>query len=74
MSDAGSAPPVADEGRRLRRSLGSRDLVVYGLLSIAPTAPVGVFGTLDARSHGAVALVCVLAVLWTQRRARAVAG
>ncbi|MFF5445241.1 APC family permease [Streptomyces sp. NPDC012888] len=47
----------------LRRSLGFRDLVVYGLLFIAPMAPVGIFGTLDARSHGAVALVYVCATV-----------
>lgn len=45
----------------LRRSLGFRDLVVYGLLFIAPMAPVGVFGALDAKAHGAVALVYVVA-------------
>ncbi|CAL9580260.1 APC family permease [Streptomyces sp. enrichment culture] len=48
---------------QLRRSLGFRDLVVYGLLFIAPMAPVGVFGTLDAKSHGAVALVYVVATI-----------
>ncbi|GAA3075096.1 APC family permease [Streptomyces roseofulvus] len=48
---------------RLRRTLGFRDLVVYGLLFIAPMAPVGVFGTLDAKSHGAVALVYVVATV-----------
>ncbi|MBT2489193.1 APC family permease [Streptomyces sp. ISL-96] len=47
----------------LRRSLGFRDLVVYGLLFIAPMAPVGVFGTLDAKSHGAVALVYLVATV-----------
>ncbi|MFV0128026.1 APC family permease [Streptomyces sp. HMX112] len=47
----------------LRRTLGFRDLVVYGLLFIAPMAPVGVFGTLDARSHGAVALVYLVATV-----------
>ncbi|MFF3264488.1 APC family permease [Streptomyces sp. NPDC002932] len=47
----------------LRRTLGFRDLVVYGLLFIAPMAPVGVFGTLDAKSHGAVALVYVAATV-----------
>ncbi|MFE9258870.1 APC family permease [Streptomyces sp. NPDC006879] len=47
----------------LRRTLSFRDLVVYGLLFIAPMAPVGVFGTLDARSHGAVALVYVVATV-----------
>ncbi|MFE7515324.1 APC family permease [Streptomyces sp. NPDC057540] len=48
---------------KLRRNLGFRDLVVYGLLFIAPMAPVGVFGTLDAKSHGAVALVYVVATV-----------
>ncbi|MFJ4911319.1 APC family permease [Streptomyces sp. NPDC088726] len=48
---------------RLRRTLGFRDLVVYGLLFIAPMAPVGVFGTLDAKSHGAVALVYIAATV-----------
>ncbi|MFI8105583.1 APC family permease [Streptomyces sp. NPDC086023] len=52
----------ADRGG-LRRNLGFRDLVVYGLLFIAPMAPVGVFGTLDARSHGAVALVYLVATV-----------
>ncbi|MFF3453390.1 APC family permease [Streptomyces sp. NPDC002730] len=47
----------------LRRTLGFRDLLVYGLLFIAPMAPVGVFGTLDAKSHGAVALVYVVATI-----------
>ncbi|MCB5181114.1 APC family permease [Streptomyces antimicrobicus] len=68
------APPAADTAVEtdpargpgsgaLRRSLGFRDLVVYGLLFIAPMAPVGIFGTLDARSHGAVALVYVVATV-----------
>ncbi|WP_236063599.1 APC family permease [Streptomyces poriferorum] len=48
---------------RLRRTLGFRDLVVYGLLFIAPMAPVGVFGTLDAKSEGAVALVYIAATV-----------
>ncbi|MGW5864507.1 APC family permease [Streptomyces sp. NPDC055239] len=59
----GAHPGTADEGDGLRRSLGFRDLVVYGLLFIAPMAPVGVFGTLDAKSHGAVALVYVIATI-----------
>lgn len=58
-------PPGAPRapGTALRRSLGFRDLVVYGLLFIAPMAPVGVFGTLDAKSHGAVALVYLFATV-----------
>ncbi|MEU4928039.1 APC family permease [Streptomyces yokosukanensis] len=63
MSDTETAASPTDEHRRLRRSLGLRDLVVYGLLFIAPMAPVGVFGTLDARSRGAVALVYVVATV-----------
>lgn len=47
----------------LRRSLTLRDLVVYGLLFIAPMAPVGVFGALDAKSHGVVPLVYVAATV-----------
>ncbi|MFI5645535.1 APC family permease [Kitasatospora sp. NPDC051705] len=57
-STSDQAPPGA-----LRRSLGVRDLVVYGLLFIAPMAPVGVFGVLDARSHGAVAAVYLVATV-----------
>ncbi|MFJ8883403.1 APC family permease [Streptomyces sp. NPDC102402] len=53
---------TTEEGK-LRRTLGFRDLVVYGLLFIAPMAPVGVFGTLDARSDGAVALVYLVATV-----------
>ncbi|GAB7031289.1 hypothetical protein JCM4914_27500 [Streptomyces platensis subsp. malvinus] len=53
---AGAAGPGA-----LRRTLTFRDLVVYGLLFIAPMAPVGIFGTLQAKSHGAVTVVYVVA-------------
>ncbi|MDJ0384198.1 APC family permease [Streptomyces sp. G-G2] len=56
-------PPGSAPGGGLRRSLGFRDLVVYGLLFIAPMAPVGIFGTLDAKSHGAVALVYLAATV-----------
>ncbi|MFE7752802.1 APC family permease [Streptomyces sp. NPDC057428] len=59
MAGSGSS---TEEGR-LRRTLGFRDLVVYGLLFIAPMAPVGVFGTLDAKSDGAVALVYLVATV-----------
>ncbi|MEW2552924.1 APC family permease [Streptomyces zhihengii] len=58
----GGRDAAGDHGG-LRRTLGFRDLVVYGLLFIAPMAPVGVFGTLDAKSDGAVALVYVVATV-----------
>ncbi|MFD5449746.1 APC family permease [Streptomyces sp. NPDC003470] len=63
MSESGTTAPGAGAEHELRRTLGFRDLVVYGLLFIAPMAPVGVFGTLDAKSHGAVALVYVVATV-----------
>lgn len=62
MTDSGT-DSGSTERARLRRTLGFRDLVVYGLLFIAPMAPVGVFGTLDAKSDGAVALVYVAATV-----------
>ncbi|MFC5718889.1 APC family permease [Streptomyces gamaensis] len=49
--------PADGAASALHRTLSFRDLVVYGLLFIAPMAPVGVFGTLDAKARGAVALV-----------------
>ncbi|WP_406862901.1 APC family permease [Streptomyces sp. HUAS MG47] len=58
---AEEAPIAGHTG--LRRNLGFQDLVVYGLLFIAPMAPVGVFGALDARSDGAVALVYLVATV-----------
>ncbi|MFE0457998.1 APC family permease [Kitasatospora sp. NPDC058965] len=61
MSDRPVPPAAAPPRGGLRRSLGLRDLVVYGLLFIAPMAPVGVFGVLDARSRGAVAAVYLVA-------------
>ncbi|MCB5909739.1 APC family permease [Streptomyces pinistramenti] len=47
----------------LRRTLSFRDLIVYGLLFIAPMAPVGIFGTLQAKSHGAITLVYLVATV-----------
>lgn len=60
--EAGTAPMTQD-GPGLRRSLTLRDLIVYGLLFIGPTAPMGTFGVLDARSGGAIGLVFVIATL-----------
>ncbi|MCP2170412.1 APC family permease [Goodfellowiella coeruleoviolacea] len=57
----GAAGSAADGA--LRRSLGLRDLIVYGLLFIGPVAPISVFGVLDAGSGGAVALVFVVATV-----------
>ncbi|MGW2919383.1 APC family permease [Streptomyces angustmyceticus] len=58
---AGEVPGGGAPGAALRRTLTFRDLVVYGLLFIAPMAPVGIFGTLQAASHGAVTTVYLVA-------------
>ncbi|MGF1432441.1 APC family permease [Kitasatospora sp. LaBMicrA B282] len=63
MSDPASTVGEATDGSELRRTLGLRDLVVYGLLFIAPMAPVGIFGVLEAKSHGAVAAVYLVATV-----------
>jgi amino acid transporter len=47
----------------LRRTIGLTELVFFGLVFIGPAAAVGVFGTLDARSGGAVALVYIVATI-----------
>ncbi|WP_078601019.1 APC family permease [Streptomyces violens] len=60
---AGAAGATLAAGARLKRSLSFRDLIVYGLLFIAPMAPVGIFGTLQAKSHGAITLVYVVATI-----------
>ncbi|WP_019545312.1 APC family permease [Streptomyces sulphureus] len=55
--------PEPGSGGELRRTLTFRDLIVYGLLFIAPMAPVGIYGALDARSQGTVPLVYVVATI-----------
>ncbi|WIK64049.1 APC family permease [Gleimia hominis] len=47
---------------KLRRTLSVTDLIVYGMLFIGITAPMGTFGVLDARSGGVTPLVFVIAV------------
>lgn len=46
---------------KLNKSMRFRDLIIMGLLFIGPTAPVGLFGVLDAVSHGAIVLVYLVA-------------
>ncbi|WP_030370623.1 APC family permease [Streptomyces rimosus] len=57
------ASPGASADAGLRRTLSFRDLIVYGLLFIAPMAPVGIFGTLQAKSHGAITVVYLVATV-----------
>jgi amino acid transporter len=47
----------------LAKNLTLRDLIVYGLLFIGPTAPMAVFGVVDAKSGGVTALVYLVATI-----------
>jgi putrescine importer len=47
----------------LKRSLRFRDLMLYGIVLIQPTAPVPVFGVLYEKSHGHVTLSILLALI-----------
>src|SRR5579875_1453721 len=47
----------------LKRSLRFRDLVLYGIVLIQPTAPMPVFGVLYQKSHGHVTLTILLALI-----------
>ncbi|MEV6922914.1 APC family permease [Dactylosporangium sp. NPDC051485] len=57
--------PVQGSGYRpeLRRTLGFRDLVVYGLVFMVPIAPMGIFGSVYASSGGMVALAYVVGMI-----------
>ena len=47
----------------LKRTLRFRDLVLYGIILIQPTAPMPVFGVLYQESHGHVVAVILLAMV-----------
>lgn len=61
MTSNASAPAPAEGS--LKRSISLGQLVFFGLVFIGPAAAVGIFGTLDAKSGGAVATVYVVATL-----------
>jgi amino acid transporter len=46
--------------QELKRSLGTLDLLIYGLVFISPTAPFPTFGIVYNNSHGMVPLVYVV--------------
>jgi amino acid transporter len=63
MTDASpGAPPT------LRRVLGLRDLIFYGIIIIQPTAPMPVFGVVSQKARGHVVtavLIAMVAMLFT---------
>jgi amino acid transporter len=55
-------------GGGLRRSLGLRDLVLYGIIVVQPTAPMPIFGVVHAEARGHVVsavLIAMVAMLLT---------
>jgi putrescine importer len=50
------------EGSRLRRALSLRDLIIYGVIVISPTAPMTFFGILSKRGNGHAATTILLAM------------
>lgn len=49
--------------QELKRSLGFRDLVVYGLIFMVPIAPFGIFGSVFQGAGGMVALAYAIGML-----------
>ena len=60
LMDAQASAPAPGT---LRRSVSLGQLIFFGLVFIGPAAAVGIFGTLDAKSSGAVGTVYVIATL-----------
>ena len=59
---------LAGEMLGLKRTLRLRDLILYGIILIQPTAPMPVFGVLYDKSHGfvtATILLVMVAMLFT---------
>lgn len=61
MSNDTPAPRQAQVA--FRRALTLRDLVLYGIIVIQPTAPMSVFGVLSERGHGHVVTTILLAMV-----------
>src|SRR5271155_2789400 len=58
-------PTKLDDGQRvtLKRSLRYRDLILYGIILIQPTAPMPVFGVIYQESRGHVLMAIVFALI-----------
>ncbi|HEY0865288.1 MAG TPA: APC family permease [Lacunisphaera sp.] len=55
--------PAPNDAPRLRRALKLRDLVVYGIILIQPTAPLPIFGVIAEKAHGHVVTTILLAMV-----------
>ncbi|GAA1218647.1 APC family permease [Kitasatospora nipponensis] len=65
MADIPAPRTIENYGytQELRRSLGFRDLLVYGLVFMVPIAPFGIFGSVFQGSGGMVALAYALGMV-----------
>jgi putrescine importer len=58
-----AAPASASGVGGLKRALTLRDLILYGIIVIQPTAPMSVFGVLSERSSGHVVTTLLIAMV-----------
>jgi len=58
-----TATNTASEAGRLRRTLTLRDLILYGIVIIQPTAPMPLFGVVFLEARGHVVLPVLLAMV-----------
>ena len=60
--------PTTAEAPRLKRALNLWDLVLYGVIVLQPTAPMAIYGVINARGRGHVVttiLIALIAMLFT---------
>ena len=60
--------PAASQPPTLKRALGLRDLLLYGIIIVQPTAPMPSFGVVSAEARGHVVtaiLIAMVAMLFT---------
>jgi putrescine importer len=60
--------PTAAGAPRLKRALNLWDLVLYGVIVLQPTAPMAIYGVINARGRGHVVttiLIALIAMLFT---------
>lgn len=63
-----NVPISTTEAPKLRRVLGLRDLILYGMIVIQPTSGMVVFGVISQRAHGhavTAVLLAMVAMLFT---------
>lgn len=58
-----AAAPASSSAPRLRRVLGMKDLILYGIVLIQPVGAVGIFGIADKNSFGHVTTTILFALV-----------